>query len=142
MRKQLDSFFDDFFGLSIPDRPLLGDFGINQLPTNFMRTDVMEKDNAYELTVDLPGFKKEDIDVTLEDNVLTVTAETKTENEEKKDGKYIRRERYVGKQSRKMFVPDGIKEEDIKASFNDGVLKIDIPKPAETVPEKKSISIE
>ncbi len=140
--RRFDNFFDDFFGLSVPDRPLLGDFGISQLPTNFMRTDVVEKDGAYELTVDLPGFKKEDIDITLEDNVLTVTAETKTENEEKKDDKYIRRERYVGKQSRRMFVPEGVKKEDVKAAFKDGVLTIDIPKPEKVEPEKKSIDIE
>ncbi len=71
-----------------------------------------------------------------------MTAETKTENEEKKDDKYIRRERYVGKQSRRMFVPEGVKKEDVKAAFKDGVLTIDIPKPEKVEPEKKSIDIE
>ncbi len=141
-RTTMDNFFDDLFGLSVMDKPLLGDFNISQMPTNFMRTDIVEKDGEYKLTVDLPGFKKEDVKIDLEDNVLTITAESSSEKEEKDGKKYIRRERYVGKQTRRMYVPDGTKEEDIKASFDNGVLNISIPKVEEPKPEKKHIAID
>lgn len=141
MRKTMNDFFDDFFGLSVMDRPLLGDFGMNNLPMNSMRTDIVEKEDGYELEVDLPGFKKEDIKIELVDNVLEISAETSSENEDKKDGKYIRRERYQGRQVRKMVVPDGTKQEDIKASFENGVLKVELPKPEEVKPERKAIEV-
>ena len=141
MRKTMNDLFDDFFGLSVMDKPFLGDFGMNNLPMNSMRTDVLEKEDGYELAVDLPGFKKEDIKIELVDNVLEISAETSSENEDKKDGSYIRRERYQGRQVRRMVVPDGTKEEDIKASFENGVLKVELPKPEEIKPERKAIEI-
>ena len=141
MSNSMNDFFDNFFGLSVMDRPLLGDFSLSNLPTNSMRTDVLEKENGYELSVDLPGFKKEDVKIELVDNMLEISAETSSENEEKKDGKYIRRERYQGRQVRRMMVPEGTKQEDIKASFENGVLKIELPKPEEVKPEKKMIEI-
>ena len=141
MSNSMNDFLDNFFGLSVMDRPLLGDFSLSNLPTNSMRTDVLEKENGYELSVDLPGFKKEDVKIELVDNMLEISAETSSENEEKKDGKYIRRERYQGRQVRRMMVPEGTKQEDIKASFENGVLKIELPKPEEVKPEKKMIEI-
>ena len=141
MSDSMNDFLDNFFGLSVMDRPLLGDFNLSNLPTNSMRTDVLEKENSYELSVDLPGFKKEDVKIELVDNMLEISAETSSENEEKKDGKYIRRERYQGRQVRRMMVPEGTKQEDIKASFENGVLKIELPKPEEVKPEKKMIEI-
>ena len=141
MRTLFGDLFDDFFDynparLALPDQTA-------KPGTRFMHTDIVEKDGNYEIAVDVPGFKKEDINVELDDNILTITAETSSENEEKKeDGKYIRRERYVGKQVRRMYVPKGTKQEDVKAQFEDGVLKITLPKEEPPKIEKKTINIE
>jgi HSP20 family molecular chaperone IbpA len=110
-----------------------------------MQTDVEEKDNGYEITMNLPGFKKEDVKGEIKDGYLTVTASTNTSNDEKdKDGKFIRRERYSGTCSRSFYVGEEVTENDIKAKFTDGVLKIAVPKkeakPA--VEESKYIAIE
>jgi HSP20 family molecular chaperone IbpA len=110
-----------------------------------MQTDVEEKDNGYEITMNLPGFKKEDVKGEIKDGYLTVTASTNTSNDEKdKDGKFIRRERYSGTCSRSFYVGEDVTENDIKAKFTDGVLKIAVPKkeakPA--VEESKYIAIE
>jgi HSP20 family molecular chaperone IbpA len=110
-----------------------------------MQTDVEEKDNGYEITMNLPGFKKEDVKGEIKDGYLTVTASTNTNNDEKdKDGNFIRRERYSGTCSRSFYVGEEVTEDDIKAKFTDGVLKIAVPKkeakPA--VEESKYIAIE
>jgi HSP20 family molecular chaperone IbpA len=110
-----------------------------------MQTDVEEKDNGYEITMNLPGFKKEDVKGEIKDGYLTVTASTNTNNDEKdKDGKFIRRERYSGTCSRSFYVGEDVTENDIKAKFKDGVLKVTVPKkeakPA--VEESKYIAIE
>ena len=98
-----------------------------------------------ELEIDLSGFKKEEVRVELKDGYLTVSAETNTKKDEKaEDGKYIRRERYSGSCSRSFYVGDGVKQEDIKAKFEDGTLKLFVPKEAAkpAVEQKKYISIE
>ena len=105
---------------------------------NMMKTDIKEHDGGYELTVDLPGVKKDDIKAELNDGYLTITAEnnsSKDENDEK--GKYICRERYSGSYSRSFYVGDAVTEEDIKAKFENGTLTLDIPK-KETLPEKQN----
>ena len=109
-----------------------------------MKTDVHENDNGYELDIDLPGFKKDDIKISLDNGYLLVNASKSHENDEKDDkGKVIRQERYSGSMQRNFYVGDAIEEDDIKAKFEDGVLKLSVPKKDTTkVPEKKFISIE
>ena len=111
---------------------------------HMMKTDIKEKSDGYELVMDLPGFTKDEVQVTLENGYLTVEAEKGLDKDEKnEDGKYIRRERYSGSCSRSFYVGDGVTEEDIKARFEDGILKLDIPKKdAEKIEQKKYISIE
>ena len=124
----LDSMFDDFFtGFPM----LVSRSGLTE-GLSGMRVDIHETDRQYEIVADLPGVKKDDISVTLENNVLTVSASKQTESEEKKRGKLIRRERSSGSISRSFSVSPAIREEDIQASFKDGVLSITVPKRAET----------
>jgi HSP20 family molecular chaperone IbpA len=96
---------------------------------SLMKTDVKEFDDRYEMGLDLPGYKKEDISAELKDGYLTVNASHEESNDEKnEEGKYIRRERYSGKCTRSFYVGEDVKQEDIKACFEDGVLKLTIPK--------------
>ncbi len=109
-----------------------------------MKTDIKEKGDKYLLEVDLPGYEKEDIKIELEDGYLTVHASmNKNVDESDKDSKYVHKERYVGECSRSFYVGENIKEEDIKASFKNGTLKLELPK-NETKKEesKKYIEIE
>ena len=107
-----------------------------------MRTDVKENKTGYEVDIDLPGFKKEDVQITLKDGYLTVSANRATEAEEGQ--KYLRRERYVGNVSRSFYVGEILTEEDIKARFENGVLTLIVPKKEEApkVEEAKHIAIE
>jgi len=109
-----------------------------------MRTDIREIENAYEIAMDLPGFKKEDVTAELHDGYLTVSASRNESNEEKDEkGNYIRRERYSGSYKRSFFVGKDVEQEDIHAKFEDGVLKLEIPKDVpKKVEEKKVITIE
>ena len=108
-----------------------------------MKTDIKEHDNNYELLVELPGFTKDNINISMEDGYLTIEANSDTKSEKKEDGKYVRRERYTGTFSRSFYVGDNITEDDIKASFKNGVLNIAIPKKEiETKSDKKYIEIE
>ena len=111
---------------------------------NIMKTDVKETDSTYELDVDLPGFKKENISAQLEDGYLTITANKGLDKAEKdKDGKYIRQERYSGSCSRSFYVGEGVTQDEIHAKFEDGILKLSIPKKdAKAVEKKNYISIE
>ena len=134
-----DEFFDDFV------RPTRRVVRYNTPSTTIMKTDVKETEGSYELDIDLPGYKKEDVKAELKDGYLTISAATNTNNDQKdENGKYIRRERYYGNFSRSFYVGENITQEDIKARFEDGILKIVVPKkeakPA--VEEKKYISIE
>ena len=113
--------------------------------TGLMKTDVKETDNSYELDMDMPGFEKEDIRAELKNGYLTVSASSHKNNDEKdNDGKYIRRERYSGSCSRSFYVGEDVKQEDIKAKFENGILKVSIPKKEEkpAVEENKHIAIE
>lgn len=105
---------------------------------------ICSREITYEVDIDLPGFKKDEIQIQLENGYVTVSAAKGLDKDEKdKDGKYIRRERYSGSCNRSFYVGDAVTEEDIKASFENGTLKMTIPKKeAKAVPEKKFISIE
>ena len=94
-----------------------------------MKTDIRETDGSYELDVDLPGFKKDEIQASLENGYLTISAAKGLDKDEKdKEGKYIRQERYAGAMSRSFYVGDEVTQEDIKAKYEDGILKLSIPK--------------
>ena len=110
-----------------------------------MKTDIKEKDDKYLIDIDLPGYEKEDIKIEIEDGYLTVHASVNKEmDKEKEKGKYVRKERYVGECSRSFYVGENITEEDIKAKFKNGTLKLEIPKKEDKkeLPEKKYIPIE
>ena len=111
---------------------------------NIMKTDIREHDDGYELDVDLPGFKKDEIDIDLENGYLTISAAKGLDKDEQdKKGKYIRKERYAGAMQRSFYVGDAVTEEDVKAKFEDGILRVSIPKKdAKAVETKKTISIE
>ena len=140
-----ENLFDDWMDFPF-EREFFGRrnplYGKNE--KNLMKTDVKEVENGYEVAMDLPGFKKEVISAKLENGYLTITAFKGLDKDEKnEEGKYIRRERYSGSCSRSFYVGDGVTEEDIKARFEDGILKLDIPKKdAEKIEQKKYISIE
>ena len=105
---------------------------------NMMKTDIKEHDGGYELTVDLPGVKKDDIKAELNDGYLTITAENNSSKDEKDEkGKYICRERYSGSYSRSFYVGDAVTEQDISAKFENGTLKLTVPK-KEALPEKQN----
>ena len=108
-----------------------------------MATDIREVENGYELDMELPGYKKEDVNVDLENGYLTVSASHEENNDEKDNkGNYIRRERRSGSCKRTFYVGDKVSEEDIHAKFEDGVLKLTVPKKQPKVEEKKRIAIE
>ena len=121
-----DDMFDDMFRA-----PTMGN---NQL----MKTDIHEKDGKYILEIEVPGYKKEDVKISLYNGNLTVSAEHTTSNDEKDSkGRVIRQERYNGSCSRTFYVSDAIKDTDIHASFNNGVLRIELPTEAKKEEETK-----
>ena len=135
----IDEFFDDFA------RPVKSVARVSAPTPAVMRTDVKESETGYELDIDLPGYKKEDVQAQLKDGYLTITATTaKNADQKDENGKYIRRERYSGTCSRSFYVGDDIRQEDIKAKFEDGILKIGVPKKKEQpeIEENKFINIE
>ena len=112
---------------------------------DLMRTDVKETENAYDVSIDMPGVKKEDVKAELADGYLTISASVNQDNDEKNaEGRYIRRERYSGSFSRSFYVGEDVTQEDIKARFEDGTLKLSVPKKEQQpqVEEKKYIAIE
>ncbi len=130
-----DDFFDDFAKPARRPAP----------PVTMMKTDIKEMDDRFELDIDLPGFKKEDVHAELKDGYLTIGAQNSSSNDEKnEDGKYIRRERFYGSCSRSFYVGEDITEEDIKARFDNGILKVIVPKKEAkpVVEDKKVITIE
>ena len=102
-----------------------------------MKTDVRETDNSYEVDIDLPGFKKDEVNVQLEDGYLTVSAAKGLDKDEKKKGRYIRQERYAGQCSRSFYVGD-IRPEEVKCKYEFGVLRVTLPKPTARVVESPS----
>ncbi|MDC7290062.1 Hsp20/alpha crystallin family protein [Blautia schinkii] len=111
---------------------------------NMMKTDVRETDNGYEVDIDLPGFKKDDINVQLKDGYLTISAAKSLDKEEKdKKGSFIRRERYAGSMSRSFYIGNAVTEEEIHAKYEDGILKLAVPKKeAKAIEENGYIEIE
>ena len=135
-------FFDDLMdGFGFPDvnKKLYG-----RHAKNMMKTDIRETDEGYEVIMDLPGFKKDEIDVQLENGYLSISAAKGLDKDETdKKGKYIRRERYAGSMSRSFYVGEDITENDIHAKFENGILKLDVPKKeAKAVETKKRVAIE
>ena len=124
-----ESLFDDFFDFPFYDNRVEKKlYGHNV--HNLMKTDIKEVDDGYEMEIDLPGFKKEEVKAELKDGYLTISA-AKGMNEEHKDketGKYIRRERFAGACQRSVYVGEHVKQEDVKAEFKHGILKLCIPK--------------
>ena len=135
-----DDFDRNFFrGFGNVDRALYGKHA-----QHMMKTDVKETDEGYEVDVDLPGFKKDEIHLELNNGYLTISTEKSLEKtNENKKGKMLRQERYSGVMQRSFFVGEHMTEEDIKASYESGVLHIIVPKKdAPKVPERKAILIE
>lgn len=145
-----DDFFDDFFDLPSFDdkamrkaeRKLYG-----RHAAQMMKTDVQEHEDHYEVDVDLPGFKKDEITLELKDGYLVISAAKGLDKDEKdkKTGKFVRQERYAGSMSRSFYVGEDVKQEDIHAKYESGVLKLSIPKTEPKKPEieeKKYIAIE
>ena len=138
-----ESLFDDMFDfdkeMNRMNRALYGEHG-----RNMMKTDVRETDNSYELDIDLPGFKKDEINVQLDNGYLSISAAKGLDkDEEKKNSKYIRRERYAGAMSRTFYVGDNLTQQDIKAKFENGILKISVPKKdVQQVAQNNHIAIE
>ena len=136
-----ENLFDDWMDFSFPDidKTLYGKHA-----KNMMKTDVKETDQGYEVAIDLPGFKKDEIKLELDDGYLTISAEKGLDKDEKdKENRYIRRERYAGSMSRSFYVGESLTEQDIHAKYENGILTLDVPKEdKKAVPEKRYIAIE
>ena len=111
---------------------------------NLMKTDVRELDGSYELDVDLPGFKKDEVTVDLQDGYLTISAAKGLDKDESdKKGKFLRQERYAGSMSRSFYVGTAVTVEDMAAKFENGILQITVPKePKKELPRKNTLAIE
>lgn len=141
-----ENLFDDFMNdFRLPAFPDVDKELYGKHAKNLMKTDVKETEKGYEVDMDLPGFKKDEIKASVENGYLTISAARGLDEDEKdkKSGKYIRRERYAGACERSFYVGEGISQDDIKASFQHGILKLFIPKePEKSVEEKKYVAIE
>src|SRR5699024_6710086 len=135
-----EDLFNDWFSFPDFDKKYYG-----KNTDQVMKTDIKEKDKEYEVDIELPGYKKEDVKAELKDGYLTISAAKNVSTEDKKeDGKYIRKERFSGNVSRSFYVGEDMTQEDIHAKFEDGILKLTVPKKeAKKVEDKKSyITIE
>ena len=144
-----ENFIDDLFGFPYMkefddmsrgmERKLYG-----RKAARMMKTDIREKDDNYEVSIDLPGFKKEDITVELNDGYITISASKNLDRDEDKKGKLIRQERYAGSMTRSFYVGENVEKGDIEANYRHGVLNLTIPKKAidKKIPEKNLIAIE
>lgn len=133
----MDDLWDSFSDFNNIDKKL---YGKNY--SHIMKTDIKETDDNYEMAIDLPGFKKEELNISLENGYLTVSAEKGLEKDENdKDGKLVHTERYSGSVQRSYYVGNNMSEEDIKAKFENGLLVLTLPK-KDKLPEKKTIMIE
>ena len=134
-----ENLFDDFMEDAFKS-PIFG-----KREKNLMKTDIRENDNGYELDMVLPGFKKDEITVNLRDGYVTISAERGMERNEKdeKTGKFVRQERYSGSSQRSFYVGEGVKQEDMKGRFEDGILHLEFPKASpKQVEESHRILIE
>lgn len=141
-----ENLFDDFFAdpfemdmMPHSRNPLYGKHA-----RNMMKTDVRETENNYELDIDLPGFKKDEVDLELKDGYLTISADKSLDKDEKdNEGRYIRQERWSGSCSRSFYVGENVTPADVKAKFEDGILRIALPKQeAKQLPAATAIAIE
>ena len=132
-RKNDFDVWEDFFSDPFFDRH----------DNKIMKTDIKEHKDNYELEIDLPGFEKKDIKIAVDNGYLTISAHNEQKNDEKEHGKYVRRERYFGECSRSFYVGDTVETEDVKASFKNGILNVEIPKKEQKkeIPEKKYVEI-
>ena len=141
-----ENFMDDLFGF-----PYMKDFEnmekklYGRKASRMMKTDIREKDNNYEVVIDLPGFKKEEIEVELNDGYITISAAKGLEKDgNDKKGKLLRQERYAGSMQRSFYVGENIEKDDVEATYRHGVLTLTIPKKAQEkkLPDKNLIAIE
>jgi len=139
-----ENVFDDLMDFSFPEFPDIDKKLYGKHARNVMKTDIRETDGGYELIVDLPGFKKDEIQLQLENGYLTISAAKGLDKDETdKEGRYLRRERYAGSMSRSFYVGENLTEEDVHARFENGILKLAVPKMEEKrVEQKKQIAIE
>ncbi|MDD6492883.1 MAG: Hsp20/alpha crystallin family protein [Firmicutes bacterium] len=129
-----ENLFDDWMDFSFPDidRKLYGKHA-----KNVMKTDIREMEDGYEVAVDLPGFKKDEVQLQLENGYLTISAAKGLDKDEKdKKGRFLRQERYAGAMSRSFYVGEELTQEDVHAKFEHGVLKIDLPKKKPEIEQK------
>ena len=138
-----DDSLSDFFGFG-RRIPQVGNELYGKHAKNLMKTDVRELDGSYELDVDLPGFKKDEVTVDLQDGYLTISAAKALDKDESdQKGKFLRQERYAGSMSRSFYVGDDVESTDICAKYEDGILKISVPKAAQKeLPKHTTIAIE
>ena len=138
-----DEFFNDPFEMNMllprGRDPLYGKHS-----KNLMKTDVRETENSYELDVDLPGFKKEDVNVELKNGYLTIATSKSLDKDEKdQKGRYIRQERYAGQMSRSFYVGEDVQPSEISAKFENGILQLSVPKAEQKrLPKTTTIAIE
>ena len=141
-----ENLFDDFMNDFPFEKHFFGERNplYGKHAKNIMKTDVKETDNGYEVDIDLPGFKKDEIQMKLEDGMLTISAAKGLDKDEKdKKGKYVRRERYAGSLSRSFYVGDNVTVEDIHPKYENGILSFNVPKEQEKIePKSKYIAIE
>ena len=134
-------FNDDWMNFGFPEveKALYGKHASHE-----MKTDVRETDSGYEVDIDLPGFKKDEINIQLDNGYLSISAAKGLDKDEQdKEGKYIRKERYVGSMSRSFYVGNAITQDDIKAKYESGILRLSVPKKAaEEIESAKRIAIE
>ena len=135
MRDELGRFFDEFFGERLPARRGEGN------PSWAPRVDISENDEEIILKADTPGMSKDDIKITLNDNVLSVSGEKKIERDEKKEN-YHRIERVFGSFHRSFYIPTNVDSEKISASYKDGVLEVRLPKKEEAKPKEIPVKVE
>ena len=127
----IDPFFDEFFTGESNSR-------MNQI----MRTDIKDNGDHYEFKIEVPDIKKENINLSIDDGYLTIEATEENNNDEKKHGKFIRKERYYGSYKRSFYLGDDVNEEDIKAHLDKGILTLEIKKKEEAKKNKNYITIE
>jgi HSP20 family protein len=132
---EFDNLFEGFF------RPMRANNLVNWDDTHAPAIDVTENDESYIVKADLPGIKKEDINVTVHEGMLTISAETKAENEKKDGDKVIRRERRYGKYTRSMSLGQQVDEANVKAAYKDGVLELMLPKKTEAKRQKITVDV-
>ena len=141
-----ENLFDDMFDGAFSLMPSFGtrDPLYGKHAKNLMKTDVRETDTGYEIDVDLPGFKKDEVQVQVDNGYLTISAAKGLDKDEQDHkGRYIRRERYAGQCSRSFYVGSGIQPQDVHAKYEDGILRLSLPKgQAAQLPQNNTVSIE